>query len=165
MNSASQFYVHVALWSQVVAAILFIVFLLWLWSKYLQPAIMAAQDRFNKQIAEAERHRDEAKALIETLRAQIEEAARDADLIKQRAAAQAARGYDAALAEAREAGERALRNAGGELDRARASARIQLREELASKALERARQDAARRVDAGVETRLVDRFITSLERG
>ena len=159
------FYVRVALWSQVVAAVLFIVFLVWLWSRFIAPAIMAAQDRFNKQIAEAERHRDEAKGMLELLQGQISGAAHDAELIRERATAQAAREYEAAVEQAREAGERALAGARGELDRARAAAGERLRDELLGKALDEARRRAAERVDAPANARLVDRFVTSMERG
>lgn len=157
------FYVQAAEWSQVVAAVLFMCVLLWLWFKFIQPAILAAQDRYNKQIAEAERHRDEAKAMLDMLRTEIEGSAHDAELIKERAAAQADREYEAAMAEAREAGERALDNARGELERARAAARERLRDELLAKALDRARSEALRRVDAPTNARLVDRFVASLE--
>ncbi|HEY1977206.1 MAG TPA: ATP synthase F0 subunit B [Candidatus Baltobacteraceae bacterium] len=163
MNDA-QLYVSIALWSQVVAAILFIAFLVWLWVKYLMPAVLAAQERQNKQIAEAERHRDEAKATLDLLRNQISGAERDAEAIKQRAVAHAKREYDANVAEAKEAGERALANAQGELARARASARDQLRREILDRALSQARQDAERRVDAPTNARLVSEFLGSLER-
>ncbi len=85
--------------------------LVWLWIKFIQPAIVAAQQNKNKQIAEAERHRDEAKATLESLRTEIEGAQRDADLIRQRAEDQAKREAEAIVSEAREAGERSLRNA------------------------------------------------------
>ena len=161
--SDPQFYVRIALWSQVVAAVLFIAFLVWIWVKYLQPAVLAAQERQNKQIAQAERHRDEAKAMLDLLRNQITGAAHDAEAIKARAGAQAKREYEAAVAEAKDAGERALANAHGELQRARASARDQLRRELLDRALSQARQDARRRVDATTNARLVDNFLGSLE--
>lgn len=158
-----QLYVKIALWSQVVASVLFICVLVWLWRKFLQPAVLAAQERQNKQIAEAERHRDEAKAMLDLLRTQMEGAEHDADAIKERAAAQAKREYDAAVAEATEAGERALTSAQGELKRARASAREQLRREILDRALAQAQQDAARRVDAPANARLVNDFLGSLE--
>jgi ATP synthase F0 subunit b len=162
--SPSQFYIEAALWSQVIAAMLFLGVLGWLWVRFFQPAILAAQDRYNKQIAQAERHRDEAKATLELLRGEINGASRDAKLIRERAAAQAAREYDAALSEAREAGERAVSNARGELERARATARQRLRDLMLSGALAHARTLAAKRVDAQTDARLVDRFVTSLER-
>jgi len=162
--SDAQFYVQVASWSQVAASILFIAVLVWLWLRFIQPAILAAQERANKQIAEAERHRDEANAMIDLLQSQVDGAGHDAEAIKERAKAQAQREYEAAIAEAKEAGERALASAHGELPRARAAAREQLRVELLDKSLTRARSDAKRRVDAGTNARLVDQFLASLER-
>ena len=163
MNSDAQFYVGLAMWSQVVAAVLFIGVLVWLWVRYIQPAILAAQERANKQIAEAERHRDEAKATLDLLKNQVNGARHDAEAIRERADAQAQREYTAAVAEAKEAGERALAGAGGELQRARAAAREQLRGEMLDRALARARGEASRRVDAATNARLVDRFLRSLE--
>jgi F0F1-type ATP synthase membrane subunit b/b' len=162
--SPAQFYVQAALWSQVIAAVLFIGVLVWLWARFFQPAILAAQERYNKQIAQAERHRDEARATLELLRGEIDGASRDAELIRERAAAQAAREYDAAIAEARESGERAIANAGGELSRARASARERLSDEMLTEALARARSVAAQRVTIATDARLVSRFVASLER-
>lgn len=162
--SDPQLYVRIALWSQVVAAALFIGFLAWIWVKYLQPAVLAAQERQNRQIAEAERHRDEAKATLDLLRNQINGAVHDAEAIKARAVAQAKREYDASVAEAKDAGERAVANSKGELDRARASAREQLRREILDRALSQARQDALRRVDAPTNARLVGDFLGSLEK-
>lgn len=157
------FYVQVALWSQVASAVLFLCVLVWLWFKYLQPAILGAQERHNKQIAQAERHRDEAKATLEMLRNEIGGAERDATLIRERADAQAEREYDAAVAQARDAGERAAQGAQGEFARALAAARDRLRVELLDKALARAREEAAQRIDARADAGLVDRFVASLE--
>jgi F0F1-type ATP synthase membrane subunit b/b' len=157
------FYVQIATWSQAVSALLFMCVLVWLWFKYLQPAILAAQERQNKLIAEAERHRDEAKATLDLLQREIEGAAHDCELIRERAEAQAAREYQAAVAEAREGGERSLRGAQAEFARALAAAREQLRIELLDKALARARAEASRRVDAPTNARIVDRFVGSLE--
>jgi F-type H+-transporting ATPase subunit b len=163
--SADALYLQVAIWSQVISAFLFMGVLAWLWFKFLQPAILNAQDRHNKQIAEAERHRDEAKATLDLLQNEIDGAARDAELIKARAAAQAEREHMATVAEAREAGERALNNARAEFERALAAARERMRTARVDKARDAARADASRRVDAPVDARLVDRFVGSLERG
>jgi len=156
-------YDEIAKWSQIISALLFMVVLVWLWARFIQPAIIAAQQNKNKQIAEAERHRDEAKAALEALRNEIDTAKHDAQLIRQRADVQAKRESDATVSEAREAGERSLRNAQGELERARAAAREQFRDRLANEALALARKEAATRVDAGMNAKLVDRFVASLE--
>ncbi len=158
-------YEQIAKWSDIISAILFLAVLVWLWMKYIAPAVMSAQANQNRLLAEAERHRDEAKAALELLRQEIEGAKHDAQLIAQRAADQATHESETTITEANEAGERALRNARGELERARAAAREQLREELAAKALDLARRKAENRVDGGVNARLVDRFVASLEHG
>jgi F-type H+-transporting ATPase subunit b len=162
--TADAFYVQAALWSQVVAAILFIGVLVWLWLRFIQPAILTAQERYNKQIAQAERHRDEAKATLDLLRGEIDSAARDAELIRERASAQALREYDATLAGARESGERAVADARGERGRALAAAQRRLCDEMLAQSLARARAIAAERVDAAADARLIDRFAASLER-
>lgn len=158
-------YEGIAKWSDIISAILFLAALVWLWMKYIAPAVMAAQANQNRQLAEAERHRDEAKAALDLLRQEIEGAKHDAQLITGRAADQAKHESETTIAEASEAGERALRSAQGELERARAAAREQLREELAAKALDVARLEAETRVDGGVNARLVDEFVASLENG
>ncbi|MDQ2872883.1 MAG: ATP synthase F0 subunit B [Candidatus Eremiobacteraeota bacterium] len=155
-------YERIALFSQVVSAILFIAAMVFIWVKYLQPAVLAAQESHNRQIAEAERHRNDAKAALDALQGEIGSAQADAEAIKQRALAQAEREHDAAVAEAKTAGERAVRNAGGELDRRRAAARMQLRTELLDKALDVAREQAAQRVDGPINARLVHAFADQL---
>jgi F-type H+-transporting ATPase subunit b len=158
-------YEAVSRWSDIVSAILFIGAMVWIWMKFISPAVLSAQENSNKQIAEAERHRDDAKATLEALRTEIDGAKRDAELIRRRVEDQAKRETQAHLREAREAGERALRNADGELARSRGAAREALRDELAGKALALARTQAASRVDDRLNAELVKHFIGSLERG
>jgi len=158
-------YEQIAVWSNVACALLFYVVIVWMWLKFAQPAVLAAQANTNKQLAESERHRDEAKASLEVLRGEIEGAERDAAAIRARSLEFANHEREAALAEAREAGERALRNAAGELDRARAAARETLRTELLEKALDLAKTDATARVDAGLNAKLVGDFVASIPKG
>jgi len=158
-------YEAVALWSQVLSAILFIILLVWAWMKYLQPAVLHAQENANAQVAEAERHRDDAKALLESLRGEIENAHRDAAAIRQRVEAQAKAECEAMLTEARNAGERSIANAQGELGRSRAAARERLRDDLLDQALTLARTQAQQRVDDRVNRELVGSFLSTLERG
>jgi F0F1-type ATP synthase membrane subunit b/b' len=157
-------YEQIATWSQVISAVVFMAVLVWLWFRFLQPAVLAAQKANNRQIAEAERHRDEARAALDALQAEIEGARRDAEAIRRRAGDQALHEREAALAQAIEAGERALRGAAGELDRARSAARGRLRVELLERALRLARSGAEKRVDARLNRQLVDRFAATLER-
>ncbi|MHB8148471.1 MAG: F0F1 ATP synthase subunit B family protein [Vulcanimicrobiaceae bacterium] len=158
-------YDQLAVWSQVISALLFMVALVAIWIKWIAPAVLAAQEAHNQQIVQAERHRDEAKAALEALRREIDGAKRDADLIRERAKHQAELEKEAAIAQARAAGERSLRNAEGELDRVRAEARERLRGELIEKALAFAQTRATSRMNAATNVTLVDRLIATLEQG
>jgi F0F1-type ATP synthase membrane subunit b/b' len=162
--NAAQLYLQIAIWSQVVSSIVFIAVLIFMWFRWLLPVFLAAQDRSNRQIAEAERHRDEVKAALETLHAAIATAQHDAQLIVARAGDHAEHERQTLVAEATDAGERAVRDAGRELDRARAAARQRLRDELLDRALKLARDDAKRRLDAAANTRLIDSFVGSLQK-
>jgi len=161
--SDSQLYFEIAIWSQVVSSIVFLGVLVFMWFKWLLPVFMAAQQRSNQQIAEAERHRDEVKAALETLRGEIETAQHDAKLIEERARARTVHEREATLKETRDAGERAVADAALEIDRARAAARVRLRDDLADAALRIARDDAQRRVGPATDARFVEEFTGSLE--
>lgn len=156
-------YTLVAEYSQIASAVLFLAAMIWIWVKFIQPAVLVAQQNANAQIAEAERHRDEAKAVLDSLQGEIANAQRDAGAIKDRCRLQAQAERGAILREAREAGERAVRNADGELLRARSAAREQLRDDLLNHALVLARTRAAERVDQRVNAQLVGSFLTSIE--
>ncbi|HTV94094.1 MAG TPA: ATP synthase F0 subunit B [Verrucomicrobiae bacterium] len=158
-------YDEIAKWSDIISAILFLAVLVYLWFKFIQPAVLAAQEKSNELISIAVRHRDEAKASIDALNRELEGAQRDAGLIRERATGQAQREAEAMVEEARAAGERSLHNAQGELERARAAARQQLRDELAGQALDLARSQAQHRVDGAVNLKLVQSFMASLEHG
>lgn len=158
-------YQAIALYSQVASSVLFLLALIWIWMRFIQPAVMSAQQTKNAQIAEAERHRDEAKAALNALQGEIDSARTDASAIKSRADAQAQVEHEAVLREAREAGERTLRNAQGELARSRVAARDLLRDELLEEALSAARAQAAQRVNDAVNERLVTSFVNTLENG
>jgi F-type H+-transporting ATPase subunit b len=156
-------YTQIAEYSQIASAVLFLAVMIWIWIKFIQPAVLVAQRNANAQIAEAERHRDEAKAVLDSLQGEIASAQRDAEAIKERCRLQAQSEREAVLLEAREAGERAVRNAQGELGRARAAAREQLRDELLNQALQLARTQASQRVDERVNAQLVGSFLASIE--
>jgi F-type H+-transporting ATPase subunit b len=162
--SDAHLYLRIALYSQVISAIVFIAVLAWMWFRWIVPVVMAAQDRSNKQIAEAERHRDEARDALTTLRDAIESARRDAGLIVERAEVHGRHEREAALAEATAAGERQMREAQGELERAREAARQRLRDDLVAGALLIARAEAPDRLGPAGERQLVDAVVVSLER-
>lgn len=158
-------YEAISVWSQGLSALLFLVLLIFIWIKYIQPAVLAAQENANAQIAQTERHRDEAKARRENLEREIDAAHRDAVAIKQRVESQAKAECQAIIAEARQAGERSVQNARGELDRSRAAARERLRDELLDQALTLARTQARQRVNESVNKEIVGSFISKLEHG
>ncbi len=160
--SQDRLYLAIAVWSQVASSILFIAALAFIWFRWLMPVLMSAQERSNRQIAEAERHRDEVKGALGALHEEIESAHRDAELIAQRAELHARREGESMRSEATEAGERALRDAEGELGRAREVARQRLRDDLVARALAVARGDATARVGPTLDSRLIERFVDSL---
>jgi F0F1-type ATP synthase membrane subunit b/b' len=135
-----------------------------MWYRWLLPVFMAAQERSNHAIAQAEQHRDEVKGALEALREAIEAARRDAELIERRAAEHAEHERQLVLKEAADAGERALADANRELERARAAGRQRLRDELVERALGLARSEARKRVSPALDARFVERFTGSLER-
>jgi F0F1-type ATP synthase membrane subunit b/b' len=104
------------------------------------------------------------KAALETLRSEIDSARHDAELIVQRADDHAQHERQSAIDEVKDAGVRALENAGKEIDRARAAGRARLRADLLGRALRVAREDAARRIGPSLDERLIDTFVGSLER-
>lgn len=155
-------YEAIAEYSQIASAVLFLLAMIWIWMRFIQPAVLAAQEKANAQIAQAEQHRDQAKAVLDALQGEVVAAQRDAQAIRERCAVQAQGEREAVLRESREAGERALRNAQGELERARTAARSRLRDELLEKALQTARQTAAARMDERLNGDLVSGFLTTL---
>jgi F0F1-type ATP synthase membrane subunit b/b' len=158
------FYESVAVWSQIVASVLFIVALVVLWQRYIAPAVLASQARKNAELLEAEKRRDDARAAVEEAQAELTRADGDVRTIAQRAEADAARIRAKILADAQIEGERLLRGAEGELERARAGAREQFRADLLERAMQIARE-AAVRVDDGTNRRLVGDTVESAERG
>ncbi|HTU71821.1 MAG TPA: F0F1 ATP synthase subunit B [Candidatus Baltobacteraceae bacterium] len=155
-------YDAIAFWSQIAGFVLFVALFIWVVSKWITPAVSRAQRASNERIAQAERHRDDMRAAVESLRHEMEGAKRDAAMILERAKERARREHDEIIAEAREEGELAVRNANGELARARMAAREQLHHDLAAKALEIARATVSRRVDARGNALLLQEFVESL---
>ncbi len=101
-------YEAIAEYSQIASAVLFFAAMIWIWFRFIQPAVLSAQENANAQIAEAERHRDDAKAVLDSLQGEVAAAQRDAAAIKDRCVAQARTESEAILREARDAG-RAVR--------------------------------------------------------
>jgi F0F1-type ATP synthase membrane subunit b/b' len=156
---------QIAKWSQVVCAIVFLIFLIWAVRKYLVPAIESAAKARNAELAAAEKHRDAMKTEVAQARAGVEAADRDALAIANRAKEDAARERQRILDEAKADGERTVRNAEGELGRGRIAANAALRAEFIDRALTLARKEAAAKIDDRENLRLVNNTVDSLSGG
>jgi F-type H+-transporting ATPase subunit b len=154
----------IARYSQIIGAIVFVVVIVWMFRKFVLPALASYEAAKNAEISEAEARREKMKAGVGAARAEVENAGRDAASIEERAKADAAAEHDRIIAAAKDDAARIVRNAEGELDRARMAARAALREELVRKALEAARAAASARVDAQTNSRLVGTTIDNVER-
>jgi len=158
-----QQYTNLAIWSQILGAFAFLAVVVWLWVRFLTPAIVASRDRKNAELAQAERARDAAKEEIDVARHELAVASSDAQAIRSRGHGDAKALQERVLADAIREGERLVRNAEGELERGRRAARETLRLELIAKALEIARESAARLGD-DTNRRLVGDVVETLER-
>jgi F0F1-type ATP synthase membrane subunit b/b' len=161
---SDSFYEAVAVWSQVVASILFLFVLVYLWQRFIAPAVLSAQASRNAELAEAEARRDAVRAEAEAAAQEVASAEADAVAIAARAESDATRLHERLIAEARAEGERLMRNAGGELERSRAAASAELRGDLIVRAMEIARSAAAS-LDAATERKLVDEALDTADRG
>jgi F0F1-type ATP synthase membrane subunit b/b' len=153
-----------ARWSQILGSLAFIAVVIWLWIRFLAPAVVASRDRKNAELADAERRRDETKEEIDVARRELASATSEAQAIRSRGERDAQALSERVLAEAKAEGERQVRNAGGELERSRSAAREALRAELIAKALEIARASAAN-IDENTNRRLIGDVVETLERG
>ena len=151
--------------SQIVGAVVFVVVAVLIWNKYIAPGVKAYQASKNAELAEAEARRERIKADCAAAEAEIARAEADAQEIRARIVTIVGHDHGLAIAEAKAEAERIVRNAGGELDRARLAARDRMRVELVEKALAKARAEAPRRVDPATNKRLIDDTIAQLVKG
>jgi len=161
---SDQQYANLAVWSQILGAFAFLVVFVWVWMRFLAPAVVASRDRKNAELAEAESARDAAKEEIDVAQRELAVAASEAQAIRSRGHGDAKELQERILADAIREGERLVHNAEGELERGRRAARETLRLELIAKALEIARESAARLGD-DANRRLVGDVVETLERG
>ncbi len=161
MNQA--FYAQVALWSQVAGSVIFLAVLVYVWQRFITPAVVASQERKNAELAEAERRRDAARGQVEEAKSALRAADDDVKRISARAEGDATAERARLLLESKNEGQRLVRNANGELERLRSAARDALRADLLERALAIARE-AATRTDAATNQRLIDESLRALER-
>ena len=154
-----------AQFSQIGGAIVFVIAVVVIWNKYIAPAVKAYQAAKNAELADAEARREHIRADVAAARAEVERADEDCREILSRVDLVVHRERDKAIEEARADAERIVRNAEGELERARLAARDRLRIELIEKALAKARAEAPARVGDAANTRLVRVTVEDLVRG
>ncbi len=154
-----------ALWSQIGGAVVFLICAVLIWNKFLAPAVMTYQESKNAELAEAEAYRERMRAELDAASAELGKAADDAREILARIDIVVKREHEKALQETHAETVRAIRNAEGELERARVAARDRLRIEFIEKALAQARAQAPQRVGDDLNHRLVLRTVDDLSRG
>jgi F-type H+-transporting ATPase subunit b len=157
-------YDAIALWSQVIAAVVFAALIVIGFMRYLTPTIARMTAAKNDEIHENETRRDEATQRVAAARAEIAEATTDAARIKEHIERDARREAAIIVATAHSEAQRLVRNAHADYERSRVSARDRLRVEMIDKALAAARKTVAGRIDEKAEATLVGRFIGELER-
>jgi F0F1-type ATP synthase membrane subunit b/b' len=158
-------YEVIAQWSEIIGGFAFIVVAIWLFRKYALPAVRAGEVARNADLVAAEKRREDLRKEVETARAARDNAMREAESIKLRSAGDAQREHDAIVEDARREGARLVQNAEGELERSRIAARDTLRIEFIEKALLRARELAAARLDDPMNARLVAKTVDDLSAG
>ena len=156
---------QLAMWSQIVGAIIFVIALILIWNKYIAPGVKAYQQAKNAELTEAESRRERLRADVAAARGESERAEEDCREITERAERASKREHDRAVEEAHADAERIVRNAEGELERARLAARDKLRIEFIEKALAEARAQAPARVSEAANRDLVQGTVDDLVRG
>ena len=154
-----------AQWSQIAGAVIFVILAVVLWNKYLSPAVKSYTASRNAELQQTEERRERLKREADEAVAAVAAAERDASEIRGRVDGEAGRDRAKALAEADAEAARIVRNAEGELERARLAARDRLRIEFIEKALARAREEAPRRISGAVDEKLVESTVADLTRG
>jgi F0F1-type ATP synthase membrane subunit b/b' len=151
--------------SQIVGAVVFLIALVLIWNRFIAPGVKSYQESKNAELAEAEARRERMRADVAVARAEVEHADADARTIRERIESAAAHERAKTLEEAQAEADRVIRNAAGELERARLAARVRLRIEFIEKALAKARDRAPARVSDAVNAALVQATIDDLTRG
>jgi F0F1-type ATP synthase membrane subunit b/b' len=154
-----------AQWSQIAGAVVFVIAIVLIWNKYIAPGVKAYQASKNAELADAEARREHIRADVAAARGEVERADEDCREIASRVGLVAKREREKSLAEAHAEADRIVRNAEGELERARFAARDRLRIEFIEKALAAARAAAAGRVSEDANRALVAGTVDDLVRG
>jgi F0F1-type ATP synthase membrane subunit b/b' len=156
-------YEAVALWSQVIASVLFVIVVVWVWMAFIRPAVIAAEAKKNADLLEGERKRNEAREEVSNAQRRLESATSEIAGVRERAQNDARRERDRILADARIEGERLVHNANGELARGRAAGREQYRDALLRDALELTFERAKNAIDEKSNFEIVRRVLDAVD--
>jgi F0F1-type ATP synthase membrane subunit b/b' len=148
--------------SQIAGAAIFLIAMVLIWNRFIAPGVKSYQESKNAELAEAEARRVRIRADVAAARAEVERADADARTIRDRIEMATAHERAKTLAEAQAEADRLIRNAAGELERARLAARDRLRIEFIEKALAKARADAPARVSGELDWALTKSTVDSL---
>ncbi len=150
---------NIAQYSEIIGGFAFFAVAIWLFRKFVLPAVRAGEISRNSDLVTTEHRRDQLRTSVAEARREVEAADRDALAIAARAETDARHEHEAIIADARREGLRLIQNARGELDRGRIAGRDKLRIEFIEEALNRARKLAAQQLSDAGNARLVAKTV------
>jgi F0F1-type ATP synthase membrane subunit b/b' len=158
-------YEAIAQYSEVIGGFAFVIVAVWLFRKFVLPAVRSGEVSRNLDLVNAERRREALREDVAKARGEVEAADRDALAIASRAEDDARHEREAIVSDGRREATRLLQNAQGELERARLAARDRLRIDFIEAALKRARELAAHELSDAGNARLVTKTVDDLTAG
>jgi F0F1-type ATP synthase membrane subunit b/b' len=155
----------IAQYSEIIGGFAFLIVAIWLFRKFVLPAVRAGEISRNSDLVNTEHRREELRDEVADARGEVEAADRDAQAILARAETDARHEHETIIADARREGLRLIHNARGELERGRIAGRDKLRIEFIEQALNRARALAAAELSPADDTKLVAKTVDDLTIG
>jgi F-type H+-transporting ATPase subunit delta len=143
--------------------IIFITAIVWVYNRYVQPALVRYQESQNRIVADAVAYRDRSDGAVAAANTAIDQAKLDAGRMVNVGDAQAARLIEAEIAAAKEHAQRIGMHASGELERERYRVRRELLEETVESAHTKAQELAKQEIDTHKQWSLVERLIQDQE--
>ncbi len=142
---------------------LFVAFIVWMYGKYIKPALVAHQEAQNRAVEEGRAKRAQMAAAVEAARTAVEKAKRDASTMFSVAQQQAKSLIASERAREQERAQRIVAYAHGELARERYRVRHELLADTVERAYGQAREAIKRQLDDAGQRRLIEAFIRDLE--
>jgi F0F1-type ATP synthase membrane subunit b/b' len=158
-------YEAIAQYSEIIGGFAFLIVAIWLFRKFVLPAVRAGEISRNSDLVNTEHRREQLREEVAEARGEVEAADRDALAIAARAETDARHEHETIVADARREGLRLIQNARGELDRGRIAGRDKLRIEFIEKSLNRARELAGQQLSEAGDARLVAKTVNDLTAG